>query len=116
MASLERYEGAPIHPLGTILVMALDYLWVAPEAGATLTGIGIVTLPAFMASIAVISFIGVFLIQKFTAQDSWGSSFAKAFVMAVIAAVPYFVASTVVGTPLLAWAGISAISDKILKR
>lgn len=110
-----RYTGAIIHPLSAILVIVLDIVWTVPEGGAASSVIGLVTVPVLIAILAAICFIGVFLVQKFTANDSTGSAAAKAFVMSIIAAIPFPVSGTAVGSLLLLWAGVSAV-QKFLPR
>ena len=107
-----QYTGAPIHPISAMLVIVLDYLWTIPEEGAVLSGVALVSTPFLIAIIASICFVGVFLVQRFTANDTVGSSLAKAFVMSVVAAVPLPITGTIVGVPLLAWAGVSALQKR----
>jgi hypothetical protein len=97
----------PYHPLAAILVIVLDYLWTPVEIGFKVSGIGLIAVPLLIGILAVIALIGVFLVQKFVAYDPVGTAIAKAFVMAVLAAVPFPVMSTVIGGALLAWAGVS---------
>jgi hypothetical protein len=47
------------------------------------------------------------MVQRHIDNDTWGAALAKGLVMGIIAGVPYPVAGTAVGLPLLAWAGIS---------
>jgi hypothetical protein len=108
----EKYQGAPVHPLSAILTILLDYIWTLGEVSADITVVGIALEPFLIVTLALIDFIGVFLVQKFIAHDSTGSAAAKAFVMAVIAGVPFPVTSTVFGGALLTWAGVSFISGK----
>ncbi len=114
MAELKtHYTGAPIHPVSAILVIVLDYLWTPAEEGAALSIVGLVTVPFLIAILAVISFVGVFLVQKFVANDQLGSSLAKAFAMSVVVAVPFPIMGTVVGGALLAWAGVGALQKAL---
>jgi hypothetical protein len=46
------------------------------------------------------------MVQRYLAKDEWGASIAKGLVMGIVAGVPYPIAGTVVGAPLLVWAGI----------
>ena len=109
-----QYTGAPIHPISAILVIVLDYVWTIPEEGALLSVIGLVTVPFLIAILAGICFIGVFLVQRYTANDRVGSALAKAFVMSIVAAVPFPVTGTIVGGVLLGWAGLSA-ANRLLR-
>ena len=108
----EKYRGAPVHPLSAILTILLDYIWTLEEVSADITIVGIALEPFLIVTLAAAAFIGVFLVQKFIAHDSTGSAAAKAFVMAVIAGVPFPVTSTVFGGALLTWAGVSFVRDK----
>jgi hypothetical protein len=56
-----------------------------------------------------LAFLAVYLIQYYLAKDSGGSAFAKGVAMGIIVAVPFPVAGTVIGVPLLGWAGLSEI-------
>lgn len=105
----EKYRGAPVHPLGAIIVLCLDYFWTLGEVGTGATGVGIGLIPFLVIILGIIAFVGVFGIQKFVARDGILSSLSKAFAMAIIAAVPFPVASTAVGGILLSWAGLSAV-------
>ena len=105
----EQYRGAPVHPLAVILVLVLDYAWTLVEGGATLTGVGLIAEPVLILVLAIVAFIGVLLTQKSVAHDTFGAATAKAFVLAVVAAVPFPVMSTAVGSILLAWAGLSTL-------
>lgn len=113
MQTVQPYRGAFIHPLSALLVIVLDYLWTPIEGGAVMTGVGIVAVPLLITVIAALAATGVLLIQRFTAHDGWGTAFSKAFIMAVLAAIPFPIMSTVVGGVLLAWAGISALSGGV---
>ncbi|MEO8395094.1 MAG: hypothetical protein ABI700_19005 [Chloroflexota bacterium] len=106
-----HYTGAPIHPISAIMVIVLDTLWKPVEAGAAISVVGLVTVPFLIAILAIVSFVGVFLVQKFIANDALGSTVAKAFVMSVVVAVPFPVTGTIVGVPLLAWAGLSKVTS-----
>ncbi len=108
----ERYTGAPVHPLSAILTIVLDYLWTPEEAGAAITIVGLAAEPFLIMTVAAAAFVGVLLVQKFIAHDSLGKSAAKAFVMGVIAGVPFPVTSTAAGGVLLTWAGISYLGSR----
>lgn len=93
--------------------MVLDYIWTPAEGGAIASIVGLATIPFLIGILALISFVGVFVVQKFTANDPTGSALAKAFAMSVVAAVPFPVTGTIVGIPLLGWAGISAVQKAV---
>ncbi|NJN17193.1 MAG: hypothetical protein HC822_13400 [Oscillochloris sp.] len=98
----------PVHVLSALLVLALDWLWTIPELATTFTVIGPIVLSMIL---AVVAATGVFSVQKFVVGDNLGEAFAKAFVMGIIAGVPYAVIGTVVSGPLLAWGGIKQLTD-----
>ncbi|PWH14704.1 MAG: hypothetical protein DDG60_07310 [Anaerolineae bacterium] len=68
----------------------------------------IVPAPAIhaLATLATIA-----LVQRFIAKDEWGASLAKELVMGIVAGVPYPVAGTLVGVPLLAWSGLRQLKQ-----
>jgi len=101
--------GPPIHYLAALLTLIMDWIWGTAEGGATLTGVGILAVPLLMLATGGTAFMGTLLIQKFVAADGWGKSFTKAFVMGIIAGLPFMVAGTAVGGVLLGWAGLSGL-------
>jgi hypothetical protein len=93
----------PIHPLAAFATIALDGVFALPEfAGAVL-----IVSPV----VGVLGGVSTALIQRFLAKDEWGVAVAKGFALGIIAGVPYPVAGTAVGLPLLAWAGLSRWSS-----
>lgn len=101
--------GPPIHYLAAMLTLIMDWVWGTAEGGAVLTGVGILAVPLLMLATGGTAFMGTLLIQKFIAGDGWGSSAAKAFVMGIVAGLPFMVAGTAVGGVLLGWAGLSGL-------
>lgn len=67
-----------------------------------------------MMALGILNFATVTLVQHFVAGEKWGSSIAKGMVFGIIAGVPYPVVGTVVGTPLLVWAGIHQFRQRQL--
>ena len=53
----------------------------------------------------ILGFSATTLMQRFLAKESWGAATAKGLVMGIVAGVPYPVVGTVIGAPLLIWAG-----------
>lgn len=108
---LERYEHeAPpkqvkrywLHPTSGLLILAVDWLFFAPEA-ATFEVAVIVTSPlAFLVTTA-----GVFWIQRKRNRDSFGSALGKALLGGVVAAIPTSIGGTILGTAILAVSGLS---------
>jgi hypothetical protein len=102
-------EGAPIHPLAAILLIAVDNLW---NLADWIVIDWIITIP--------LSFITVFfptlLIQKLLKKDRWGRAFSFALLLGMVAAVPTSITGTPIGIALLAWTGISKLIGKPLQK
>ena len=105
----------PVHYMSAIITIILDAVWGLPEIAASATGVGLVAVPFLMLATGLSCFIAVLGIQRYVAHDGWGSAFAKAVFMSIIAGVPYMVTGTALGTVLLGWAGVSNFS-RILGR
>jgi hypothetical protein len=90
----------PIHPLAALVTIALDGFFAVFEVLDPLM------LLFISAGIGLLGFGATTLVQRFLAKDDWGPALAKGFVMGIFAGVPYPVAGTVIGAPLLIWAGI----------
>lgn len=91
---------APIHPLAALVTIALDGVFSVFEI-----------LDPFMllfisGGIGLLGFTATTLVQRFLAKDEWGPALAKGLVMGIFAGVPYPVAGTAIGAPLLIWAGL----------
>jgi len=91
---------APIHPLAALLTIVLDNFFGVFEIIDPL----LLLLSSLI--IGVVGAVATTLVQRYLAKDEWGPSVAKGLVMGVIAGVPFQVAGTAVGVPLLAWAGL----------
>lgn len=89
----------PIHPLAAFATIALDgvFFFFFIEAINPLAALGIGTL----------GFVTTTMVQRFLDHDNWGAAIAKGMVLGIVAGVPYPVAGTAVGLPLLAWAGVN---------
>jgi hypothetical protein len=87
----------PIHPLAAFATIALDGIFFLFE----------ILNPLALFGIGFLGFAATTLVQRYLAEDSWGAAVAKGLAMGIIAGVPYPVAGTAVGLPLLAWAGVS---------
>jgi len=101
MTDERRIAPPPIHPLAALATLVLDGFFLVFEIFdpfiLLFTSLGL-------------GFLGVItttLVQHYVAKEEWGPSVAKGFVMGIVAGVPYAVAGTVVGVPLLVWAGVS---------
>ncbi len=107
---LQRYEEstAPprrtywFHPASGLLILAVDWLFFAPEA-VTLEAAAIFTSPlAFL-----ITGLGVFWIQRRKNADSLGAAALKAFIGGFVAGIPTSIGGTVLGTFVLILSGLS---------
>jgi hypothetical protein len=91
---------APIHPLAALATITLDNIFgvieIIDPLALILTSVGV----------GVTGMVTTMLVQRYLAKDGWGASVAKGMVMGILAGVPYQVAGTAVGIPLLAWAGL----------
>jgi hypothetical protein len=107
---LQRYEegfNRPrrklwLHPASGLLVLAVDWLFFAPEA-ATMELAAIITSPLAF----VITAAGVFWIQRRKNGDSVGPAFLKALLGGFIAGIPTSIAGTIFGTLVLTLSGLS---------
>ena len=89
----------PIHPLAALATIVLDGFFAIFEVLDPLMLLFIST------GIGLLGFTATMLVQRYLANDDWGSAAAKGLVMGIFAGVPYPVAGTVIGAPLLIWAG-----------
>jgi len=100
MAIERRFPAPPIHPLAALATVALDGFFSVFEV-----------LDPFMllfisAGIGLLGFAATTFVQRYVANDRWGAAIAKGLVMGIFAGVPYPVTGTVIGSPLLVWAGV----------
>ncbi|MDR3575951.1 MAG: hypothetical protein P4L50_18970 [Anaerolineaceae bacterium] len=94
---------APIHPLAALVTVVLDNVFGLPEIAEIVIPPAILLTSVIVGSVCTIS---TTLVQHYLAKDEWGPSIAKGLAMGIIAGVPFPVTGTVVGVPLLAWAGL----------
>ncbi len=92
-----------IHPMSALITLALDYIFAIPELLETIAP-PILVLTSL--GVGLIGAVASSLIQHYIAKDEWGPSVAKGVFMGIFAGVPYPVASTLIGAPLLVWAGL----------
>lgn len=97
---------APVHFLSSMATILLDWLWFTIELPETLSVVALPALLPTILSVGVVGFATVTMVQHYIAKDEWGPAAAKGLVMGIAAGVPYPVVGTIVGTPLLVWAGI----------
>ncbi len=91
---------SPIHPLAALATIVLDNVFGVFE---------IVDPLALLVTSFVVGTLGTvttMLVQHYLAKEDWGPSVAKGLVLGILAGVPFQVVGTVVGVPLLAWAGL----------
>jgi hypothetical protein len=91
---------APIHPLAALITIVLDNFFGVFEIIDPL----LLLLSSLI--VGVVGAVTTTLIQRYLAKDEWGPSVAKGVAMGVVAGVPFQVAGTAIGVPLLAWAGL----------
>jgi Na+-driven multidrug efflux pump len=91
---------APIHPLSALATIVLDNIFGVFEFVDPLS------LVITSITVGVLGTVTTMLVQHYVAKEEWGSSVAKGLVMGILAGVPFQVVGTVVGVPLLAWAGL----------
>ena len=107
---LRPYHEAPprperrywLHPASGLLILAVDWLFFAPEA-ATFAAAAIITAPlAFLVTGA-----GVFWIQRKKNGDLFASALAKALLGGIVAGIPTSIGGTILGTFVLVLSGLS---------
>jgi hypothetical protein len=91
---------SPIHPLAALVTLVLDNVFGVFELVDPLA------LILTSVSVGVLGALTTTLVQHYLAKDDWGPAVAKGLVMGIFAGVPFQVAGTAVGIPLLAWAGL----------
>jgi len=97
---ISRIPDSPIHPLAALVTIALDGVFGVVEI-----------LDPFLLiftslGVGFLGGISISLIQRFLADDSWGAAIAKGLALGIVAGVPYLMAGTAIGAPLLAWSGL----------
>lgn len=101
--SIERrpaVPAAPIHPLAALATIALDGVLSIFEIFDP------IMLLFISGGIGLLGFLATTLVQRYLAKDEWGPALAKGLVMGIFAGVPYPIAGTAIGAPLLIWAGL----------
>ncbi len=95
-------EGAPIHALSALILVAVDSLWAVFD---WLPPVWLVAIPGCFAAV----FVPTYLIQRHLKNDSKGRALTFATILAVLAAIPTPVTGTPVGLGLLAWTGLGKL-------
>jgi len=101
--SIERkntVSAPPIHPLAALATIALDGIFSVFEILDPLM------LLFISGGVGLLGFLATMLVQRYLAKDEWGPAMAKGLVMGIFAGVPYPIAGTAIGAPLLIWAGL----------
>jgi hypothetical protein len=96
----------PVHHVGSILTIILDWLWFVVELIEPLSIERPLVIFAIIGGSFITCLIAVSVLQRYFAHDGWRNSITKGLVMGLAAAVPYPVAGTFVGVVLLATARI----------
>jgi hypothetical protein len=99
-------EGAPIHALSALVLVAVDSLWIPGEFLPPIW-------PIAMVLCFVVTFVPVFLIQKHLKRDSTGRALTFATLLAVLAAIPTPITGTPIGLGLLAWTGLGKLLGRL---
>lgn len=95
-----KKSGLNLHPMSGLLILFLDYTFFVEEI--TIIAIPFTCLLAFL-----LSFTGVFLIQRYIDNENTGRSLAKAFFAGVVTGLPTPVFGTVFGSLILVVSGLS---------
>ena len=95
-------EGAPIHALSALILVAVDSLWLPVDL---LPPIILVAIPACFVAV----FVPTYLIQRHLKNDSKARALTFAMVLGVLAAIPTPITGTPVGLGLLAWTGLGKV-------
>lgn len=98
-------DGAPIHALSALILVAVDSLWLPVDL---LPPIAIMAIPACFAAV----FVPTYFIQRHLKNDPRGRALAFATTLAVLAAIPTPITGTPVGLGLLAWTGLGKLFGK----
>jgi len=106
---LAKKKKVNLHPLSGLLILFLDYtFWTVG-----ITGIG---LPFACAMSFILSFIGVFLIQKNLEEENTSRSLTKAFVGGIFTGLPTPFCGTIFGTLILTISGLNFLGKLLHKK
>jgi hypothetical protein len=101
-ASAPIHDGAPIHGLSALILVAVDSLWAIFDWAPP---IWIIAIPFCFLAV----FVPTFLVQKHLKSDSNVRALTFATILAVLAAIPTPITGTPVGLGLLAWTGLGKL-------
>jgi hypothetical protein len=91
-----------LHPASGALILGVDWLFFGAEVLSLETAVVLASLAAFATTT-----LGVFWIQRAKRRDSRTAAAAKALFAGVVAGIPTSIGGTVLGTYVLALAGLS---------
>ena len=104
-----------IHWLSGVLLIAVDGAFFGATATVSAASLGLgIPLATLLFGLIAFAFtgIGVFLVQKFMAEEDTGSALAKGFALGVLAGIPTPIAGTLAGGFVIAKAGLRAIRGR----
>jgi hypothetical protein len=99
-------EGAPVHALSALILVAVDSLWAVFD---WLPPVWLVAIPGCFAAV----FFPTYLIQRHLKNDSRGRALAFAALFGVLAAIPTPITGTTVGLSLMAWTGLGKLFGRL---
>jgi len=102
-------DGAPIHALSALILVAVDSLWAIFD---WLPPVWPIAIPLCFFAV----FLPTLMIQKHLQRNSTGKALAYAFILGVLAAIPTPISGTPVGIGLLAWSGLGRVLGKSADR
>lgn len=95
-------DGAPIHTLSALILVAVDSLWMVFD---WVPPIWVIAIPLCFLAV----FVPTFLIQKNLKNDSNSRALTFATLLAVLAAIPTPITGTATGLGLLGWTGLGRL-------
>lgn len=96
----------PIHYIGCVLTIILDWAWFPAELTQPFSIENLPRILGIIAGVFITCFLAVSVVQRYRASDSWRRSLYKGMLMGLATCVPYPVVGTFVGVVLLATARI----------
>jgi hypothetical protein len=90
---------SPLHPLAALSIIGLDGIF------GTVEILDPLALIFTCVGVGALGFVSTTLVQRNLAKEDWGVAITKGVVMGILAGIPYPIAGTAVGVPLLIWAG-----------
>ena len=106
-AQLVVEGGGRIHPYSAGLMILIDNVFFGANAVTAGLATPLIVILAF-----VITGVGVFLNQRFLVEEAVGASLARAFLLAVLAAIPTSLVGSGAGMALLVRSGLVRLLGK----